>query len=66
MTGYRLIVLIGPSRQCWSRRVDNIPANRRPWNRIGNAYQSEHDPQIGAEPRLRGTYSIPAARTCTP
>ncbi|MFD8671795.1 class I SAM-dependent methyltransferase [Streptomyces seoulensis] len=42
--------------------MDSIPANRRLWNRISSAYQSEHDPQIGAAPRLWGMYSIPDAR----
>lgn len=41
--------------------VDSIPANRRFWNRISSAYQHEHDPQIGATPRLWGMYSIPDA-----
>ncbi|MET7609541.1 methyltransferase domain-containing protein [Streptomyces seoulensis] len=42
--------------------MDSIPANRRLWNRISSAYQSEHDPRIGAAPRLWGMYSIPDAR----
>ncbi|MFH9228234.1 SAM-dependent methyltransferase, partial [Streptomyces lydicus] len=41
--------------------MDSIPANRRLWNRISSAYQREHDPQIGAAPRLWGMYSIPDA-----
>ncbi|MFF9161690.1 class I SAM-dependent methyltransferase [Streptomyces longwoodensis] len=41
--------------------MDSIPANRRLWNRISSAYQREHDPQIGATPRLWGMYSIPDA-----
>ncbi|WP_371603563.1 class I SAM-dependent methyltransferase [Streptomyces sp. NBC_01220] len=42
--------------------MDSIPANRRFWNRISEAYQQKHDPQIGATPRLWGTYAIPDAR----
>lgn len=41
--------------------MDSIPANRRFWNRISEAYQQKHDPQIGATPRLWGTYAIPDA-----
>ncbi|MEU2524453.1 MULTISPECIES: class I SAM-dependent methyltransferase [Streptomyces] len=41
--------------------MDSIPAYRRFWNRISSAYQHEHDPQIGATPRLWGMYSIPDA-----
>lgn len=57
--GSALIVLTAPGRQCWSRRVDSIPANRRLWNRISSDYQHKHDPRIGAAPRLWGMYSIP-------
>ncbi|MFD8688701.1 class I SAM-dependent methyltransferase [Streptomyces sp. NPDC059651] len=39
--------------------MDSIPANRRFWNRISGDYQRKHDPQIGATPRLWGTYAIP-------
>ncbi|MEU2109923.1 class I SAM-dependent methyltransferase [Streptomyces sp. NPDC019507] len=41
--------------------MDSIPANRRFWDKISSAYQHEHDPQIGATPRLWGMYSIPDA-----
>ncbi|MYQ97222.1 class I SAM-dependent methyltransferase, partial [Streptomyces sp. SID6139] len=41
--------------------MESIPANRRLWNRISGAYQHEHDPRIGAAPRLWGMYSIPDA-----
>ncbi|POM26649.1 putative methyltransferase YcgJ [Actinomadura rubteroloni] len=41
--------------------MDSIPANRRFWNKISRAYQHEHDPQIGATPRLWGMYAIPDA-----
>ncbi|MEV8319294.1 class I SAM-dependent methyltransferase [Streptomyces sp. NPDC059900] len=41
--------------------MDSIDANRRLWNKISSAYQHEHDPQIGAAPRLWGMYSIPDA-----
>ncbi|MEU7074028.1 hypothetical protein AB0B30_32030 [Streptomyces narbonensis] len=51
-----------PGGRCWSRYVDSIPANRRLWNRISGADQQDHDPQIGASPRLWGMYSIPDAR----
>lgn len=36
-------------------------ANRRHWNRISAAYQRDHDPQIGAAPRLWGMHAIPDA-----
>ena len=36
-------------------------ANRQHWNRISRSYQDEHDPQIGAAPRLWGMFSIPDA-----
>ncbi|MFM9368343.1 class I SAM-dependent methyltransferase [Streptomyces sp. Da 82-17] len=42
--------------------MDSIPANRRLWNRISGAYQRQHDPRIGAAPRLWGMYSIPDER----
>lgn len=41
--------------------MDSVPANRRFWNQISHAYQHEHDPQIGAAPRLWGMYAIPDA-----
>ncbi len=34
-------------------------ANRQLWNRISGAYQDDHDPRIGAAPRLWGMFSIP-------
>ncbi|MEV0846368.1 class I SAM-dependent methyltransferase [Streptomyces sp. NPDC049954] len=42
--------------------MDSASANRRFWNRISSAYQQEHDPQIGATPRLWGTYAVPDAQ----
>nr|WP_307840286.1 methyltransferase domain-containing protein [Streptomyces sp. G44] len=42
--------------------MDSIPANRRFWNQISSAYQHEHDPRIGATPRLWGTYATPDAQ----
>lgn len=39
--------------------VTSIGANRQHWNQISSAYQEEHDPQIGAAPRLWGMFSIP-------
>ncbi|MFJ3670259.1 class I SAM-dependent methyltransferase [Streptomyces sp. NPDC090106] len=42
--------------------MDSTPANRRLWNRISSSYQREHDPRIGAAPRLWGMYSIPDAQ----
>jgi ubiquinone/menaquinone biosynthesis C-methylase UbiE len=39
--------------------VASIDANRRYWNQISHAYQEEHDPQIGAAPRLWGMFSFP-------
>ncbi|MFI7322754.1 class I SAM-dependent methyltransferase [Streptomyces venezuelae] len=41
--------------------MDSISANRRLWNQISSDYQHQHDPQIGAAPRLWGMYSIPDA-----
>lgn len=46
--------------------MESIPANRRLWNRISGAYQHEHDPRIGAAPRLWGMYSIPDAHLHAP
>ncbi len=34
-------------------------ANRQLWNQISGAYQDDHDPRIGAAPRLWGMFSIP-------
>jgi SAM-dependent methyltransferase len=42
--------------------VSSIGANRRLWNLISGGYQAEHDPQIGAAPRLWGMYALPDAR----
>jgi SAM-dependent methyltransferase len=39
--------------------VSSIEANRNHWNQSSNAYQAEHDPQIGAAPRLWGMFSLP-------
>jgi SAM-dependent methyltransferase len=39
--------------------VTSFRANRRLWNRISGAYQDDHDPQIGAAPRLWGMFGIP-------
>jgi ubiquinone/menaquinone biosynthesis C-methylase UbiE len=39
----------------------SFEANRRMWNKISADYQREHDPKIGAAPRLWGCYSIPDA-----
>ncbi len=39
--------------------MTSIGANRRHWNSISRDYQAEHDPQIGAAPRLWGMFSIP-------
>jgi SAM-dependent methyltransferase len=41
--------------------VTSIGENRRHWNLISRAYQDDHDPQIGARPRLWGMFSIPDA-----
>jgi SAM-dependent methyltransferase len=42
--------------------VTSIAANRRSWNLVSSRYQAEHDPQIGAAPRLWGMFSVPDAR----
>lgn len=39
--------------------MSGIGANREHWNQISGRYQAEHDPQIGAAPRLWGMFSIP-------
>jgi ubiquinone/menaquinone biosynthesis C-methylase UbiE len=41
--------------------VSSIRANRDHWNQVSPEYQAEHDPQIGAAPRLWGMFSIPDA-----
>jgi ubiquinone/menaquinone biosynthesis C-methylase UbiE len=41
--------------------VASIGANRQHWNLISRRYQAEHDPQIGAAPRLWGMFAIPDA-----
>jgi ubiquinone/menaquinone biosynthesis C-methylase UbiE len=38
--------------------VSSVHANREHWNRISTSYQAEHDPQIGAQPRLWGAFSL--------
>lgn len=47
---------------CCSHQVGSIRANRQHWNLISRAYQEEHDPQIGAAPRLWGMSAVPDAR----
>ena len=42
--------------------MTSIGPNRRLWNHISRAYQEQHDPQIGAAPRLWGMFSVPDAR----
>jgi ubiquinone/menaquinone biosynthesis C-methylase UbiE len=42
--------------------ASGFEANRHFWNKISAEYQREHDPQIGAAPRLWGCYSIPDAQ----
>ena len=42
--------------------MSSIRANRQHWNLTSRAYQQEHDPQIGAAPRLWGMFSFPDAR----
>lgn len=42
--------------------MTSIRANRQHWNLISRRYQAEHDPQIGAAPRLWGMSAIPDAR----
>ena len=39
----------------------SIRANRQHWNLTSRSYQEDHDPQIGAAPRLWSMYSIPDA-----
>jgi SAM-dependent methyltransferase len=42
--------------------MTSIHANRRYWNLISGGYQDDHDPQIGAAPRLWGMFAIPDAQ----
>jgi ubiquinone/menaquinone biosynthesis C-methylase UbiE len=42
--------------------VTSTRANRQLWNLISRDYQEEHDPQIGAAPRLWGMFAIPDAQ----
>ncbi|HZC42381.1 MAG TPA: class I SAM-dependent methyltransferase [Streptosporangiaceae bacterium] len=42
--------------------MSSFRANRQHWNLVSRGYQAEHDPQIGAAPRLWGMYAIPDAR----
>ncbi|WP_329274445.1 class I SAM-dependent methyltransferase [Streptomyces sp. NBC_00691] len=42
--------------------MDSVSVNRRFWNQLSSAYQRDHDPQIGAAPRLWGMYSVPDAQ----
>jgi SAM-dependent methyltransferase len=42
--------------------MTSIQDNRRHWNLISRAYQDDHDPQIGAAPRLWGMFAIPDAQ----
>jgi ubiquinone/menaquinone biosynthesis C-methylase UbiE len=39
-----------------------IRTNRQHWNQISRRYQADHDPQIGAAPRLWGMFAIPDSR----
>ncbi len=41
--------------------MTSIGENRRHWNLISRGYQDDHDPQIGAAPRLWGMFAIPDA-----
>jgi ubiquinone/menaquinone biosynthesis C-methylase UbiE len=54
--------LTAAAARCCSERVSSIGGNRAHWNRISSSYQSAHDPQIGAAPRLWGMFSIPDAQ----
>ncbi len=40
----------------------SIQDNRRHWNLTSRAYQDDHNPQIGAAPRLWGMFAIPDAQ----
>lgn len=51
-----------PGRQVQGRFVSSIGANRQYWNLTSRRYQEEHDPQIGAAPRLWGMFAIPDSR----
>jgi SAM-dependent methyltransferase len=43
---------------CW---VQSVRANRDHWNRTSGVYQADHDPRIGAQPRLWGCFYLPDA-----
>jgi ubiquinone/menaquinone biosynthesis C-methylase UbiE len=51
--------LTGDASRLLGHLVTSIEANRRLWNKISTEYQRNHDPRIGAAPRLWGCYSIP-------
>lgn len=38
--------------------MESSQPNRDHWNRTSGVYQAEHDPQIGAQPRLWGCFSL--------
>ena len=42
--------------------MTSIQDNRRHWNLNSRAYQDDHNPQIGAAPRLWGMFAIPDAQ----
>lgn len=42
--------------------MSSLHANRRHWNLISRAYQDDHDPQIGAAPRLWSMFAVPDAQ----
>src|SRR6266487_1956237 len=48
-----------PGERVLGHSVTSNRANRQLWNRISGAYQDDHDPRIGAAPRLWGMFSIP-------
>ena len=41
--------------------MKSVRANRNHWNRTSGVYQADHDPPIGAQPRLRGCFYLPDA-----
>src|SRR5260370_15206817 len=51
-----------PGARVLGHPMTSIQDNRRHWNLNSRAYKDEHNPQIGAAPRLWGMFAIPDAQ----
>ena len=51
-----------PSARVLGHPMTGAQDNRRHWNLTSRAYQDDHNPQIGAAPRLWGMFAIPDAQ----